>query len=141
MAALTALGVKSDTYGAMLCSVLLRMLPEKFVLDYHKCRRLTDKENGGIKTESLQRFLKLEVESREEAQQVRQREAKSYFLLSFFFDQVSPLLPQSRVCYIMIKRLLLVRCLGIKVTTYDDIMPGECMRNVGYPAVIVIIVQ
>ncbi|XP_040069808.1 uncharacterized protein LOC120842711 [Ixodes scapularis] len=76
MAALTALGVKSDTYGAMLCSALLRMLPGELVIDYHKCRRLTDKEDDCIKIESLQRFLKLEVESREEAQQARQREAK-----------------------------------------------------------------
>ncbi|XP_040068215.1 uncharacterized protein LOC120841389 [Ixodes scapularis] len=76
-AALTALGVKRDTYGAMLCSALLRMLPGELVIDYHKCRRPTDKENDCIKIESLQRFLKLEVESREEAQQVRQREAES----------------------------------------------------------------
>ncbi|KAG0432653.1 hypothetical protein HPB47_020633 [Ixodes persulcatus] len=81
MAALTALGVKSDINGAMLCSALLRMLPGEFIIDYHKCRRPTDKENDGIKIESLERFLKLEVESREEAQQVRQRAAKSVLLV------------------------------------------------------------
>ncbi|KAH7935589.1 uncharacterized protein LOC119405910 [Rhipicephalus sanguineus] len=36
IAALSALGVKTNGYGALLCSALLRMLPSELVVNYHK---------------------------------------------------------------------------------------------------------
>ncbi|XP_037508690.1 uncharacterized protein LOC119385289 [Rhipicephalus sanguineus] len=68
IAALAALGVKTDGYGALLCSALLRLLPSELVVNYHKGLSADSKEEG-IGIESLRAFLKTEVESREKALQ------------------------------------------------------------------------
>lgn len=75
IAALTALGVQTGSYGAMLASALLRMLPGELVVEYHKhCS--AEKKEDSLCIASLQCFLKNEVESREKALQVGQREGK-----------------------------------------------------------------
>ncbi|KAH9371551.1 hypothetical protein HPB48_013272 [Haemaphysalis longicornis] len=76
MSALTALGVNSESYGAMLCSALLRTLPSELVIDYHR-RRTAVKEDNGLRIEGLLDFLKTEVESREQALQVGRQERKN----------------------------------------------------------------
>ncbi|XP_037503101.1 uncharacterized protein LOC119377876 [Rhipicephalus sanguineus] len=75
IAALAALGVKTDGYGALLCSALLRMLPSELVVNYHKGLSADSKEEG-IGIESLGAFLKTEVESREKALQTGHSEVK-----------------------------------------------------------------
>ncbi|XP_070384802.1 uncharacterized protein [Dermacentor albipictus] len=68
IAGLTALGVKTDSYGALLSSALLRMLPTDLVVGYYKELSAASKD-GAISIKSLQAFLKTEVESREKALQ------------------------------------------------------------------------
>ncbi|XP_065280448.2 uncharacterized protein [Dermacentor albipictus] len=68
IAGLTALGVKTDSYGALLFSALLRMLPTHLVVRYYK-RLSTANKDDGISIKSLQAFMKTEVESREKALQ------------------------------------------------------------------------
>ncbi|XP_070382504.1 uncharacterized protein [Dermacentor albipictus] len=63
IAGLTALGVKTDSYGALLSSALLRMLPTDLVVGYHKGLSAASKDDA-ISIKSLQAFLKTEVESR-----------------------------------------------------------------------------
>nr|XP_050023402.1 uncharacterized protein LOC126517647 [Dermacentor andersoni] len=64
---LLALGVKTDSYGALLSSALLRMLPTDLV-GYHKGLSAAGKDDV-TSIKSLQVFLKTEVESREKALQ------------------------------------------------------------------------
>ncbi|XP_075535195.1 uncharacterized protein LOC142570736 [Dermacentor variabilis] len=66
IAGLTTLGVKTDSYGALLSSALLRMLPTDLVVGYHKGLSAASKDDGII-IKSLEAFLKTEVESREKA--------------------------------------------------------------------------
>ncbi|XP_075559900.1 uncharacterized protein LOC142591457 [Dermacentor variabilis] len=68
IAGLTALGVKTDSYGALLSSALLRMLPTDLVVGYHKGLSAASRDDA-ISIKSLQAFLKTEVESREKALQ------------------------------------------------------------------------
>ncbi|XP_070380720.1 uncharacterized protein [Dermacentor albipictus] len=68
IAGLTALGVKTDSYGALLSSALLRMLPTDLVVEYYKGLSAASKDDA-ISIKSLQAFLKTEVESREKALQ------------------------------------------------------------------------
>ncbi|XP_070378095.1 uncharacterized protein [Dermacentor albipictus] len=67
-AGLTGLRVKTDSYGALLSSALLRMLPTDLVVGYHKGLSAASKDDA-ISIKSLQAFLKTEVESREKALQ------------------------------------------------------------------------
>ncbi|XP_037568216.1 uncharacterized protein LOC119449097 [Dermacentor silvarum] len=63
IAGLKALGVKADSYGALLSSALLRMLPTDLVVGYHKGLSAASKYDG-LSIKSLQTFLKTEVDSR-----------------------------------------------------------------------------
>lgn len=73
MSALTALDVKTTSFRAALSSTVLRMLPSELVLDnYRRCS--ADKEDNGLRTESLLDFLETEVESRMQPIQVGWRD-------------------------------------------------------------------
>lgn len=61
-----SLGVHSDTYGCLLCPVLLQLIPEDIALAY-TCR--TD-SSGEWKVPELIQFLQNEVQSRERALQL-----------------------------------------------------------------------
>ena len=63
---LESLGVHSDTYGCLLCPVLLQLIPEDLALAY---TRRSD-PSGEWKVLELIRFLQNEVESRERALQL-----------------------------------------------------------------------
>ena len=63
---LESMGVHSDTYGCLLCPVLLQLLPEDIALLY---TRKSD-PNGEWKVLELIQFLQNEVQSRERALQL-----------------------------------------------------------------------
>ncbi len=60
---LKSLGVHSDTYGCLLCPVLMQLLPEDIALAY---TRKSD-SNGEWKVQDLIQFLEREVQGRERA--------------------------------------------------------------------------
>lgn len=63
---LESLGVHSDTYGCLLCPVLMQLLPEDIALAY---TRKSD-SNGEWKVQDLIQFLEKEVQGRERALQL-----------------------------------------------------------------------
>lgn len=63
---LESLAVVSDTYGGMLCPILLQMMPEDMALDYSRQRG----EDDEWKVRDILRFLQKEVQSRERALQM-----------------------------------------------------------------------
>lgn len=65
---LDALGVASDTYGSLLCPILLKMIPEEIALEFTK-----SEEENVLKAKELMKFLKLEVESRERTVNLTQK--------------------------------------------------------------------
>lgn len=65
---LDALGVVSDTYGSLLCPILLKMIPEEIAFQF---TRLT--ADNVHKAKDLMDFLKLEVESRERTVNLTQK--------------------------------------------------------------------
>lgn len=63
---LESLGVVSDTYGGMLCPILLQMLPEDMALEYSRQRGDQDE----WKVPDVLKFLQKEVQSRERTSQM-----------------------------------------------------------------------
>ena len=63
---LESLGVHSDTYGTLLCPVLLQLIPDDLALDYTR----TLDTDGEWKVPELIKFLQNEVQSRERALQL-----------------------------------------------------------------------
>lgn len=58
---LESLGVVSDTYGSLLCPILIQMIPEDMALAYSRQKGVDDK----WRVPDLLRFLQQEVQSRE----------------------------------------------------------------------------
>lgn len=58
---LESLGVVSDTYGGMLCPILLQMMPDDMALEYSRQRG----DNDEWKVADVLKFLQTEVQSRE----------------------------------------------------------------------------
>lgn len=56
---LACMGVVSDTYGSMLCPILMELIPEEMTLEF---RRQKD-EDGVWKVEELVNFIRKEVDS------------------------------------------------------------------------------
>lgn len=65
---LDAMGVVSDSYGSLLCPILLKMIPEEIALEFTRL-----KADNVLKAKDLMDFLKLEVESRERTANLTQR--------------------------------------------------------------------
>lgn len=65
---LDALGVVADTYGSLLCPILLKMIPEDIALKFTK-----SEADNVLKAKELMDFLKLEVESRERTVNLTQK--------------------------------------------------------------------
>jgi hypothetical protein len=63
---LESLGVVSETYGSLLCPILLQMIPEDIALDYSRQRGVDDE----WKVAEIISFLQKEVQSRERALQM-----------------------------------------------------------------------
>ncbi|KAM9793657.1 uncharacterized protein ACBT44_018015 isoform 1-T1 [Syngnathus typhle] len=63
---LESLGVQSDTYGCLLCPVLLQLVPEDIALAYTRQPNSTN----DWKVQELIKFLQNEVQSRERALQL-----------------------------------------------------------------------
>ncbi|KAJ8015815.1 hypothetical protein DPEC_G00000270 [Dallia pectoralis] len=55
------MGVVSDTYGCLLCPILMKLIPEELTLDYSRHKD----EDLEWNVEELMRFIQKEVESRE----------------------------------------------------------------------------
>lgn len=55
---LDAMGVVSNTYGSLLCPILLKMIPEEIVLEFTR-----QEADNVLKAKDLMEFLKLDVES------------------------------------------------------------------------------
>lgn len=74
---LESLGVVSDTYGSMLCPILLQMMPDDMALEYSRHRGDDDEWN----VPNVLKFLQKEVQSRERTLQMmksyNQRENQS----------------------------------------------------------------
>ncbi|KAH7969957.1 hypothetical protein HPB52_023090 [Rhipicephalus sanguineus] len=67
VAGLKNLGVQPDTYGAMLCAVLFRVLPTEWAVEFHKTHA-TDKDVLDSSTlDAILGSLRLELDSRERA--------------------------------------------------------------------------
>ncbi|XP_064792902.1 uncharacterized protein LOC135513859 [Oncorhynchus masou masou] len=82
---LESLGVVSETYGSLLCPILLQMIPEDIALDYSRQRG----EDDEWKVSEIISFLQKEVQSRERALQMtrsynQQKESKPWNKSCFF---------------------------------------------------------
>ena len=62
------MGVVSDTYGSLICPILLKMLPEEITLDFTR-----QEADIVLKAKDLMEFLKLDVESRERTANLTQK--------------------------------------------------------------------
>ena len=69
---LDALGVVADTYGSLLCPILLKMIPEDIALEFTR-----SEADNVLKAKELMDFLKLEVESRERTMNLTQKKEAS----------------------------------------------------------------
>lgn len=83
-----SLGVVSETYGSLLCPILLQMIPEDIALDYSHQRGVDDE----WKVAEIVSFLQKEVQSRERALQMtrscnQQKESKPWNK-SCSFDEI-----------------------------------------------------
>jgi hypothetical protein len=58
---LASMGVVSDTYGSLLCPILMKLIPEEITLDFSK----QVEEDDVWKVEELMSFIQKEVDSRE----------------------------------------------------------------------------
>ena len=63
---LESLGVVSDTYGSLLCPILMKMIPDDIALEYSRQRGSDDE----WKVAEIVKFLQKEVQSRERALQM-----------------------------------------------------------------------
>lgn len=70
---LDALGVVADTYGSLLCPILLKMIPEEITLEFTK-----SEADNVLKAKELMNFMKLEVESRERTANLTQKKDISH---------------------------------------------------------------
>ena len=69
---LDAVGVVSDSYGSLLCPILMKMIPEEITLEF--TRRMAD--GSVLKVKELMEYVKREVESRERTSDlIQKREA------------------------------------------------------------------
>lgn len=58
---LETMGVVSDSYGTLLCTILMKMMPEDLALEFSRLRG----ENDTLNVKDLLEFLQREIESRE----------------------------------------------------------------------------
>lgn len=72
MRSLDALGVVEDTYGSLLCPILLKIIPEDIALAFTK-----SEADNVLKAKELMDFLKREVESRERTVNLTQKKEVS----------------------------------------------------------------
>ena len=67
---LTSMGVTSDSYGSLLCPILMKLIPEDITLAYSR-----EKDDTELSVKDLMTFLQREVESRERTANITRMES------------------------------------------------------------------